>query len=523
MNQFLIKCKKNLHLLIIMSLLNTFITSCNNDDNDALAESSIQQEIKTILCKYGWETEWYEEFSTWGDNNMSYSKEKVIYYFFEDGRGIARTIMSIKDTCLGNSRYDDPHGFKYSITGNQIELTFNWGEKEFNDMILYYQNDGTLLYIDEYNYHTNHTKSKIETYDYEWLEKAKYEVMEDEERLKFSIGLILDETNIEKCTDDKFEYHSYLRCGISTLASDHLSSRKINELRCKVYIYEGKFLHQKNPLVLSLLTSDNDQCVIDGPLEIYRNANAKIEFFIEIYDAKTKKYEYFESQELTFSNNPVFSEDTDENVNDDGDIVHEEEQLQGYADGYEWIDLGLPSGTKWATMNVGATSEYEIGNYYMWAATSNEYWSYLEHPLINYNGINDWNWSKYNNLDGRKQLMSEDDAATMNWSNSWMTPTCDQFKELYKYCKIERFNTGTQAYNRYTGPNGKSIIIPLGGFKSFFNDKIEFLNTGFAVWTNEAADDEYLAKIFQSNIYSYLSIIEDFTKTNGCNVRAVLK
>ncbi len=38
----------------------------------------------------------------------------------------------------------------------------------------------------------------------------------------------------------------------------------------------------------------------------------------------------------------------------------------GVIGGYEYVDLGLPSGTLWATYNVGATSPYEKGQYFAW-------------------------------------------------------------------------------------------------------------------------------------------------------------
>ena len=42
----------------------------------------------------------------------------------------------------------------------------------------------------------------------------------------------------------------------------------------------------------------------------------------------------------------------------------------GIANGHEWVDLGLPSGTKWATTNVGATTPEDYGNYYAWGETT---------------------------------------------------------------------------------------------------------------------------------------------------------
>ena len=118
----------------------------------------------------------------------------------------------------------------------------------------------------------------------------------------------------------------------------------------------------------------------------------------------------------------------------------------------EAIDLGLPSGTKWASFNLGATKPSEMGYYYAWSDTKPK----LEYTSTNtkYSGTKMYDYTKYTIDDGKKEyswydsegnfigdgkitLDPEDDAATVNLGAEWSTPEIAQFVELYKYCKKE--------------------------------------------------------------------------------------
>ena len=105
------------------------------------------------------------------------------------------------------------------------------------------------------------------------------------------------------------------------------------------------------------------------------------------------------------------------------------------SDSHEWVDLGLPSGTLWATCNVGASKPEEYGVYFAWGETepkSNYDWSTYKY----YNGSPE-TMTKYctNNdmgrVDNKTELEAMDDAATVNWGSNWQTPSKEQFEELY--------------------------------------------------------------------------------------------
>ena len=101
--------------------------------------------------------------------------------------------------------------------------------------------------------------------------------------------------------------------------------------------------------------------------------------------------------------------------------------------GHQYVDLGLPSGTKWATMNIGANSIVETGLYYQWgdsqgyALNDREEWGDANYKW--YNAETD-DYTKYCDTDKKITLDSEDDAAVVSWGNGWHMPTEEQMSEL---------------------------------------------------------------------------------------------
>ena len=136
---------------------------------------------------------------------------------------------------------------------------------------------------------------------------------------------------------------------------------------------------------------------------------------------------------------------------------------------HEWVDLGLPSGTLWATCNVGATKPEEYGDYFAWGETigykggkKNFNWSTYKYC----SGSNTTIWkyctsSDYGTVDNKTVLDSADDAATVNWGEAWHMPSLDQYKEL-----INSSYTTTE-WSTMNGVNGRKITSKLN-LKSIF-------------------------------------------------------
>ena len=104
----------------------------------------------------------------------------------------------------------------------------------------------------------------------------------------------------------------------------------------------------------------------------------------------------------------------------------------GTENGHEYVDLGLPSGTKWATCNVGASKPQDYGNYYAWGETSTkETYKWSTYKYGTYDDDGDYSkLTKYNTSDSKTTLDLSDDAAHVNWGGKWRMPTFEQLSEL---------------------------------------------------------------------------------------------
>ena len=137
--------------------------------------------------------------------------------------------------------------------------------------------------------------------------------------------------------------------------------------------------------------------------------------------------------------------------------------------GYEYVDLGLPSGLKWATMNVGASSPEEYGDYFAWGETeakNNYNWSTYKFELgTDYNGpfSKYVTQSSYGTVDNKTVLDLEDDAAHVNWGGSWRMPTDAEWTELRNNCTWTWTSQNGVNGRKVTGPNGNSIFLPAAG------------------------------------------------------------
>ena len=122
-------------------------------------------------------------------------------------------------------------------------------------------------------------------------------------------------------------------------------------------------------------------------------------------------------------------------------------------EGHEWVDLGLPSGLKWATCNVGASTPVDYGNYYAWGETrtKSEYWSK--------------NSSSYGKDWGDIGGDSNRDPARANWGGSWRMPTKAEFQELVDNCTWTWTTQDGHKGYRVTGKNGQSIFLPAAGYR----------------------------------------------------------
>ena len=138
----------------------------------------------------------------------------------------------------------------------------------------------------------------------------------------------------------------------------------------------------------------------------------------------------------------------------------------------KYVDLGLPSGTLWATCNLGAASETEAGNYYAFAETSTkakydettDTWDPYSNKVIRM----DMTGSNYEDGKGHIHLWDDVNAAC-SLGEGWGMPTYAELQELIDNCKVERVSGESGGYrltSKISGYTDKSIFIPFSGHMS---------------------------------------------------------
>ena len=199
----------------------------------------------------------------------------------------------------------------------------------------------------------------------------------------------------------------------------------------------------------------------------------------------------------------------------------------GTENGYEWVDLGLPSGLKWATMNVGATTPEGYGIYYTWGETRG--------PKSTYEWSN-YKWCKgsfythtkyctdsgYGTVDNKTTLDLSDDAANANWGGNWRMPTKAELDEL----RNTSYTTWTwTTQNGVSGRkvtskvNGNSIFLPAAGLHSDYT--LYVAGSGGCYWSSSlhnTVSSKACRLFFDSGKVSS----SDGYRSDGYSVRPVL-
>ena len=147
---------------------------------------------------------------------------------------------------------------------------------------------------------------------------------------------------------------------------------------------------------------------------------------------------------------------------------------------YEYVDLGLPSGLKWATMNVGATSEADYGSYFQWGdiedkSNSDCSWESYKYCKGTYNTLTkycvDSEYGIFGTVDNKITLDPEDDAARVHMDGDWRMPTEAEIQELVNNTYnewVDDFNGSGVNGSKFTSKTDESkyIFIPASGGRS---------------------------------------------------------
>ena len=173
-----------------------------------------------------------------------------------------------------------------------------------------------------------------------------------------------------------------------------------------------------------------------------------------------------------FTANTIYRRDAvPQGINPGGEMSDgDEEGGDATENGHTYVDLGLPSGTLWATCNVGASSPEEYGDYYAWGETETKStydWNTYKWCKGSENTLTKYcTSSSYSTVDNKKVLESSDDVAHVKWGGSWRMPTDAEMTELRENCTWTwTTQGGKNGYKVTSKKKGNSIFLPAAGYR----------------------------------------------------------
>ncbi|MBQ7254325.1 MAG: hypothetical protein IJS30_06605 [Bacteroidales bacterium] len=173
---------------------------------------------------------------------------------------------------------------------------------------------------------------------------------------------------------------------------------------------------------------------------------------------------------------------------------------------HQYVDLGLTSGLKWASCNVGANAPEEYGDYFAWGETEPYYssqdpltwndsksagynWASYKWCNGSYSTLTKYNYSSsYGTVDNEYILVPEDDAAAANWGGSWRMPTDAEWTELRTECTWTWTTQNGVNGRLVTGPNGNSIFLPAAGNRN--NTDLDYAGSSGYYWSSSLSTDD---------------------------------
>ena len=192
---------------------------------------------------------------------------------------------------------------------------------------------------------------------------------------------------------------------------------------------------------------------------------------------------------------------------------------------HDYVNLGLPSGTLWATCNVGATTPEGYGDYFAWGETqTKDYYDWSTYKWCNgsRNTLTKYctnsNYGYNGFTDNLTVLQPGDDAATANWGSGWRTPTREQWQELYQNT-TNTWTTRNGVNGRFfTASNGNSLFLPAAGYR--WDGELYFAGGLGLYWSSSLTTDSPGDAWLLGFLSDYTSV-DSSGRYYGRSVRAV--
>lgn len=198
----------------------------------------------------------------------------------------------------------------------------------------------------------------------------------------------------------------------------------------------------------------------------------------------------------------------------------------GNANGHAYVDLGLPSGTLWATCNVGATTSVGYGNYYAWGETTTKttykwttyrYCNGSSNTLTKY--CNDPSYGNNGFTDNLTTLQFGDDAARANWGGDWRMPTKAEWEELKSNTTVTWTTQNGVQGRKFTSSNGNSLFLPAAGCR--IDGNLNYVGVYGLYWSSSLYTNSphHAYELYISSVGCYIA---DDIRYCGYPIRAVL-
>lgn len=488
-----------------MLLMTCLVFNACSDSDDVAGGNLVD-----VLKNNKWQFEYVDDYneSQYGDYFYTYTYR---LYFMDNNVGYHYTVEKEYESGSGYSQESYFNKFTYNVSGNTVAVRFKNG----SDTYVY--KGGFLMLGDDVYIPSTMTQS-----DRDFVERKAQEINDDEENneivnnlddyvsvtsefveenlnIKFTINTELSKKYPQKTFEYGIEYGYGNYSYTSNLDMAGKSSKNFTMSvlfdECALYMKSYTELVDKINSGEKLTESEQDffEDIID---EVERKVKSfKARIFVALNDKRYYVYDDFYAY-VDWDNLGSING----GPNNDG--------YDGIIRGHKYVDLGLPSGLKWATCNVGADEPWEYGDYFAWGETTPKSEYTEENSKTNGKNIGD--------ISGNAAY----DAATANWGGSWRMPTRAEIQELVDNCTWTwTTQNGVKGYKVKSKKSGNNIFLPAAGGR-FGSSLLVDGSLGY-YWSSSPYENTYRAYglYFNSDDYYYVGIL----RYCGHSVRAVVR
>lgn len=193
---------------------------------------------------------------------------------------------------------------------------------------------------------------------------------------------------------------------------------------------------------------------------------------------------------------------------------------KGTENGNQYVDLGLPSGLKWATCNVGASNPQDYGKYFAWGETTGYTAAQVTSRVRAFSSAV-YNAGSAASISTNLSPDDGNDAARANLGGNWRMPTNDEYRELIDNCTstwiISYMGKGVAGRLFTSKTNGNSVFFPAAG--TCFNSSVGNVGSDGYYWSASWYSASYACSLLFGSGVLYSS---NYNRYNGQPVRGVL-